>query len=250
MELSIPELLLLIGLGFVAGFINVMAGGGSSLTVPAMVLMGLPGPVANGTNRIALLAQNISSTIGFIRKGYSDWRLSLTLSLCAWPGALAGALIGAQFEGVWFNRLLACLMIVIIFLTASGQSKSTVNITPPSRARVIAVHFSMIFVGFYGGFFQIGLGFLLIAILQRGLALDLLRVNMHKVFIVGSYMVIAIIVYAVQGKINWAIGLVLAIGSASGAWVSTHLAIRKGERIIKLVLNIALVAMAIKLILS
>jgi hypothetical protein len=108
----------------------------------------------------------------------------------------------------------------------------------------------MIFVGFYGGFFQIGLGFLLIAILQRGLALDLLRVNMHKVFIVGSYMVIAIIVYAVQGKINWAIGLVLAIGSASGAWVSTHLAIRKGERIIKLVLNIALVAMAIKLILS
>ena len=81
MELSIPELLLLMGLGFVAGFINVMAGGGSSLTVPAMVLMGLPGPVANGTNRIALLAQNISSTIGFIRKGYSDWRLSLTLSL-------------------------------------------------------------------------------------------------------------------------------------------------------------------------
>ena len=248
MELSISQLLLLIALGFVAGFINVMAGGGSSLTVPAMVLMGLPGPVANGTNRVALLAQNIASTIGFIRKGYSDWRLSLTLSLCAWPGALAGAMVGVQFDGVWFNRLLACLMILIIFLTASGKTRSTESSATPSRTRVIAVHLSMILVGFYGGFFQIGLGFMLIAILQRGLGLDLLRVNMHKVFIVGSYMVIVLIVYAVQGKVFWIIGLILALGNASGAWVGTHVAIRKGERVIKIVLNVALVVMAIKLV--
>ncbi len=248
MELSALQLLLLTGLGFLAGIINVMAGGGSSLTVPAMVLMGLPGPIANGTNRVALLAQNIAATIGFIRKGYSDWKLSLSLSLCAIPGAVLGALFGAGFEGVWFNRVLAALMIAILILSATSRTAGDRPTSPPSGRRVLLVHLAMIFVGMYGGFIQIGLGFIIIPILQRGLSLDLVRVNMHKVFIVGAYMIFAIAVYAFQGKVYWFIGLIIAIGNSVGAWVGTHLAIRKGERLIRIVLNSALILMAIKLL--
>src|SRR3970040_2428241 len=90
--------------GLAAGFLNVMAGGGSLLTFPIMVFIGLPGPVANGTNRIAILAQNITAVTAFFKKGYANFRLSLTLSLCALPGAVAGAYAGTRLEGSWFKR--------------------------------------------------------------------------------------------------------------------------------------------------
>ena len=81
------QLALLSAAGVVAGFLNVMAGGGSLLTVPIMVFMGIPGPVANGTNRIAILAQNITAATTFFKRGYAEFRLSLTLAACALPGA-------------------------------------------------------------------------------------------------------------------------------------------------------------------
>jgi hypothetical protein len=75
--LEIWQLGLLSAAGVVAGFLNVMAGGGSLLTVPIMVFMGIPGPVANGTNRIAILAQNITAATTFFKRGYAEFRLSL-----------------------------------------------------------------------------------------------------------------------------------------------------------------------------
>src|SRR5690606_11432032 len=108
--------LLLLGLGILAGYINVMAGGGSLLTVPAMIFMGMPAPVANGTNRIAILAQTVASMFVFLRKGLGELKLSLTLALATLPGALAGALLGVHFDGIWFNRLLAIIMIAVMLL--------------------------------------------------------------------------------------------------------------------------------------
>ena len=92
-------------MGFASGFLNVVAGGGSTLSVPVMIFMGLPAPIANGTNRIAILAQNITAVVTFFRRGYSDFKLSLSLAICAIPGAVVGALVGVEFEGIWFNRM-------------------------------------------------------------------------------------------------------------------------------------------------
>ena len=100
------------------------------------------------------------------------------------------------------------------------------------------------------GFIQAGVGFILMAILHRTLGLDLLRVNMHKVFIVGVYTLVALVVFAVQGHVDWILGLVLATGNATGAWIGTHYAVKKGEKLIRFVLNAALIAMAAKLLLS
>ena len=93
-----------------------MAGGGSLLTVPVMVFMGLPGPVANGTNRIAILAQNLTAVCHLRARGFSDFRLSLSLAVCAIPGAVAGALLGTQLDGVWFNRALALIMVGVMLI--------------------------------------------------------------------------------------------------------------------------------------
>ena len=250
--MEIWQMLLLMIVGSVAGFVNVMAGGGSLLTMPVMIFMGMNGPVANGTNRVALTAQNISAVIGFLRKDLSEFKLSLTLSACALPGAEAGAYLGTKLDGVWFNRVLAGVMVAVIILMALKKRNKTdmQQCGKVSRLRVVIAHVLMVAVGVYGGFIQAGVGFILMAILHRVLGLDLVRVNMHKVFIVGIYMIVALAIFAYRGNVVWSAGLFLAVGNATGAWIGTHFAVKKGEGIIKIVLYIALVAMAIKLALT
>ena len=97
MELWQLALLTLLGIG--SGWLNVMAGGGSLLTVPVMLFLGIPGPVANGTNRISIIAQNIVAVGSFFSKGFSDFRLSASLSVFACIGAFFGANVGVRLEG-------------------------------------------------------------------------------------------------------------------------------------------------------
>lgn len=244
------QAIVLVLVGTLAGFMNVMAAGGSMISVPVMVFMGMPGPVANGTNRIAILAQNITATITFFRRGYSDFRLSLSLALCALPGAVAGAFIGTRLEGIWFNRTLAVIMVAIMIITATKKSQGpgreeNVTISP---SRLVAGHLLMVLAGLYGGFIQIGVGFILVPILNRVLGLDLVRANMHKVFIIGSYTIFALAVFISQVEILWLLGICLAVGNSIGAWLGAHLSVNKGEKTIKIVLNIVLVVFIIKLL--
>lgn len=242
---------LLIGVGLVTGIVNVMAGGGSLLTMPVLVFLGMDGPVANGTNRVAILAQNIAATYTFFRKGFSDFKLSVTLTLCALPGAVIGAYLGTKLGGVWFNRVLAAIMVVVMILMAKRDKKSQDNNggeAQISKQRKAAAHGLMVLAGFYGGFIQAGVGFIMMAILHRVLKLDLVRVNMHKVFIVGVYTIVALIVFASKGQVVWLAGLLLAAGNATGGWLGTKLAIGKGEKFIRIILYIVLIIMAVKLL--
>ncbi len=247
--MEIWQLGLLSAIGVVAGFLNVMAGGGSLLTVPVMVFMGLPGPVANGTNRIAILAQNITAVTAFFRRGFSDFKLSLTLAACALPGAVAGALVGTRLEGVWFNRVLAVIMIGVMLVMATGGNRKNKDASgEPSRRQLMWGHICMVGVGFYGGFIQLGVGFIIMPVLHRVMGLDLLRTNMHKVFIVMSYTVVALLVFASQVEIMWIVGAALAVGNSIGGWIATHVQLDRGEGIVNLVLNSVLVVFIIKLL--
>ncbi|MGB5570914.1 MAG: sulfite exporter TauE/SafE family protein, partial [Sedimenticolaceae bacterium] len=121
--MEIWQIIVLALVGIMAGWLNVMAGGGSLLTVPIMLFMGIPAPVANGTNRIAILAQNITAVSTFRNRGFSDFKLSLSLSAAAAAGALAGASVGVHLAGEWFDRILAMVMIAVMILMATGQDK-------------------------------------------------------------------------------------------------------------------------------
>jgi len=243
------HLLLLALVGVVAGWLNVMAGGGSLLTIPIMVFMGIPAPVANGTNRIGILVQNIVAVTTFFRRGFSDFRLSLSLAAVASVGAVGGALIGVRLDGVWFNRVLALVMVAVMLIMALGhkpkREHKTVKLT---RRRLVWGHIAMLGAGFWGGFIQVGVGFILMPILNRILGLDLVRVNMHKVFIALVYTVVALAVYASQVDIIWLAGAGLAVGTAIGGWLGAHSTIRHGEVWIRRVLYVTLTLFIIKLL--
>jgi uncharacterized membrane protein YfcA len=240
---------LLVAVGIVSGFLNTVAGGGSLLTVPVMVFMGIPGPVANGTNRIAILAQSAAAIGTFARRGFSELRLSLSLAACAVPGAVIGALVGVRLEGAWFNRALALIMIAVMLLMHfdRGAAKQAAD-RQPTRRQMLHGHLLMLGVGFWGGFIQVGVGFIVMPVLNRVMGLDLVRTNMHKVFIIGVYTIAALLVFASQLQLLWIIGIVLAAGHAIGGYLGAHFSIRGGERRIRRVLNLVLVAFVIKLL--
>lgn len=248
--MEIWQVLLLAGTGIVAGWMNVMAGGGSMLSVPVMLFLGIPGPVANGTNRIAILAQNVVAVTTFFRHGHADFRLSLSLALASVPGAVVGAMIGVRLEGVWFERILAMIMVIVMILMWARPAKTDAHedVRDISRGRLVWGHICMIGAGLWGGFIQIGVGFILMPILYRVLGLDLVRVNMHKVFIVLVYTVVALIVFASQLQLLWLVGLSLAAGNAVGGWLGARTTTVKGEGGVRIVLYSILTLFILKLL--
>ncbi len=253
--MEVWQALLLMAVGGVAGFVNVMSGGGSLLTIPVMLFLGFPGPVANGTNRVAILAQNVMAVTAFFKKGFSDFRLSLSLAAAALPGAILGALIGTRLDGIWFERLIALIMIGVMILMARKQpprpaDTATAEEKPgPSRQRLIWGHVCMVGAGFWGGFIQVGVGFILMPILHRVMGLDLVRVNMHKVFIVLFYTLSALTIFAWRVDILWIQGAALAVGNALGGWIGAHVSVQRGERVIRIVFNAVLAVFVVKLLL-
>ena len=207
--------------------------------------------MANGTNRVAILIQNVSAVTGFARQGYSDLRQSLLFAACTIPGAIVGALAGTKLTGDWFNRVLAVIMIAVLVLMFRGPKPcGETSSQPSSPHHRIGTYAALVGCGFYGGFIQAGVGFLLMAALHRGWGLDLVRVNMHKVFIILIYSLPVLAVFVIHGDVDWMIGLALAAGNATGAWLASITAVKKGDRVIRAVLFITLFGMAIKLVLG
>jgi uncharacterized protein len=234
--------------GILAGFINTLAGGGSLLTLPILIFLGLPTAVANGTNRIAIVAQCAFAVAGFKKKGVSNFKLSLLLSTPAIIGAIIGAYFAVDISDVLFRRVLAVIMLLVLGLIlwnprqdSSGSSNSL------GRRQLITAMITLFFIGIYGGFIQVGVGFIIIAALTTITKFNLVVTNSHKVFIAGIYTVFALIVFAFNGKVCWEIGLCLAAGMGLGGWIGSHWAVKKGERWIRVVLTICVIAMVIKL---
>jgi len=243
---SLESALILFGVGVVSGFMNVVAGGGSSLTLPSLIFLGLDSTVANGTNRIAVILQNISAIYVFNRGKYSQFKISWKLSLLTLPGTIAGAVFALSIGNEAFEKILGIIMIgvIISMIIPNPKIKSENNVSKIPWS----VHLAMFGIGFYGGFIQVGIGFMIMAALQYLMKLNLVIVNVHKVFIVLILTIPAFIVFLVSGNINWELGISLAAGNAFGAWWAAKLSIRKGESFIKMVLIITVFIMALKLL--
>lgn len=237
--------------GLAAGIINTLAGGGSLLTLPLLIFLGLPGSVANGTNRVAVLVQNLSAVAGFRSKGFENLGYGLFLAGPAVIGALIGARIAIDLSDQLFQKILGILMLAILALIlwnpARRYGSGTENLSPGRRWLAA---FFFLFVGFYGGFIQAGVGFLVIATLTIVNGLNLVKTNSYKVVVNSAFTLIALLVFALHGEVRWVVGLLLAVGMGLGGWIGSHLAVAGGEKVIRVVLTIAVLVMSLKLLLG
>lgn len=244
--MNLAYLALLFVVGAIAGFINVNAGGGSTLTLPILIFMGLDAALANGTNRVAIFIQNIFAVASFRKREVHHFRKSFVLALFTLPGAIIGAIVATRVSNILFQRILGVVLIFIVFSMFFSRSYKNNN-TASAHSNPWLIYPALLGIGFYGGFIQAGVGFLIMASLYHLLHINLVRVNMHKVFIVMIYTFPALLVFASTGNVNWIYGLVLAGGNALGGWWGAHAAVKGGERVIRLVLALAITIMALKL---
>lgn len=242
------EALLIIGVGLLAGAINTLAGGGSLLSLPILIFLGLPPAVANATNRVAIFSQNVFAVAGFKSKGIAEFKYSFLLGVTALFGAIIGAKIAVDIRGDLFNKILAVIMVVVVLAIVSGKKKGGAEIVERMNlsSRIIgAVVF--FFIGIYGGFIQAGVGFLIIGALSSINRFSLVKTNSIKVFVVLIYTIAALAVFIYEGKINWLYGIMLAIGNSTGAWFASRWSVDKGDKVVKVILVIAVIGLAIKL---
>ncbi|HSC35160.1 MAG TPA: sulfite exporter TauE/SafE family protein [Thermodesulfobacteriota bacterium] len=239
------DVLILFGVGLLAGVINVMAGGGSSLTLPALIFIGLDSSLANGTNRIGILLQSITATLTYRKAKISEIEKSVKLSLLTLPGAVLGALVSLKLSNEWFDRILGLVMIGIIVSMLIPQKFEVITNGEKKSWLIYPV---MLGIGFYGGFIQVGVGFLIMAAFYHLLNMDLIRVNMHKVFVTMLFTVPALIIFIWTGNVDWVLGLCLAAGNALGGWWAVRFSIKGGERIIRYVMVLAIFIIALKLL--
>ena len=239
---------LLFVVGIVAGTLNVVAGGGSFLTLPTLIFLGLPPGVANGTNRIGIFMQNAGAVWGFHRHRVLDWKLGAWAAIPATMGAALGTLIAVRIEDDAFQRILAGLMVgitVISLWDPIGRRRATRGAPPaaPNRAWMALGFFG---VGIYGGFVQAGVGFFILAATTLA-GLDMVRGNAVKVLAILCFTVMALGIFSVQGLVLLWPGLILGIGTTIGGQIGVRLTVLKGHRWVKRVVSIMVVLFAIRL---
>lgn len=246
---------IIFAVGAIAGFINVLAGGGSLLTLPMLIFLGLPSAVANGTNRLAITVQSIFAVAGFKRKGVSDFKTSIILSGPAVLGSVIGAQFAVDLPDALFKRALAVVMIFVLGLILWDPIQKqrrgvhyNEDVSNPSWSRRVVIMVFLFLAGVYGGFVQAGVGFLIIMALNIIGKLDLVKTNSHKVFIAGINALFSLLVFVLHDKIYWTIGLVLAAGNGLGGWIGSHVAVRKGEQFIRIALTLCVIGMVVKLL--
>ena len=244
----IVEILVLVVVGFIAGAVNTIAGGGSLLSLPILIFLGLPPNIANGTNRIAIIFQNIFTTAGFKSKGVKTFPFSIYVGISALIGAIIGAQIAVDIKGETFNKILAIIMVVVVFyMVFKSKFKHVEDVEKTTGKNLWLSIILFFFVGIYGGFIQAGVGFIMLLILSSVNNISLVKSNAIKVTVALIYTFSAIAVFIYNDAINWRLGLVLALGNATGGWFASRWSVKKGDGMIRNVLIVMVVIMAIKL---
>ncbi|WP_421877827.1 sulfite exporter TauE/SafE family protein [Marinoscillum sp.] len=246
--MTITEALILIGVGLFTGVINTLAGGGSLITLPLFIFMGLPSSEANATNRIGVFLQSLVAAGGFKSKGVSVFPYAFYVSITAVIGCIIGAYFAVDIRGELFNKILAVVMLVVMVLTLMKpylQKKGAEELfSPKSKFLSITLFF---FVGLYGGFIQAGVGFLIIATLTGIHGLNMAKTNSIKSFVIVCYTLVALGIFWWEDQIRWDYGLTLAAGNSAGGWIASRWSVGKDDKWIRLILLVTVFGMAIKL---
>ncbi len=231
------DITVLIVSGLLVGFINTLAGGGSIISLSVLMLLGLPAPVANGTNRIAIAIQTLTAVSSFRQQKVLPLRKAVYLSVPAILGSLIGAWIAVDINEDIFEKAIGVVMLIMLFFILYKPQKYIYGRAhieeKPFTWKIYLVFF---FIGMYGGFLHMGVGYFLLASIVLGAGLDLVKANAVKVFVVLAYAPFTIVIFMWNHQINWAYGFFLALGAVAGAFVASRMAVSKGVDFVKWVI--------------
>lgn len=241
MELSGAIAVILIVSGVLVGFINTLAGGATIISMTTFMALGMPVIVANGTNRIAVVLQNLTSSANFFHKKMLDTRLGLKLSVPAIIGNILGSQLAATVNEEVFRICLAVVLFAVLgFMVLSSDKRLKGDGSKVFKVRPI--HYFWFFViGFYGGYVYIGLGYLILAVTIASMRMDIMTSNAIKGFVVLVSTPFSLAVFMYNGDVNYTYGLVHALGNIIGAYLASQYAVGWGVRFLRLFMMIVII---------
>ncbi len=228
MDYSALQILTLLVLGYIAGIINVLAGGGSNLTLPALMVLGMPADIANATNRVGIFLQGVWAIKSFHGHGQLPLHDIKGLFIPLSIGGILGALVASYAPVTYLKPVLLITMVTMsliilirpsVILPEPGTIPKLVSETPSS--------WGILFIsGFYGSFIQAGVGFVLILALAGSLRYDLVKTNALKLACTVGFTSIALMIFILRDQVSWVPGLILATTMMLGAHHGVKFAIK------------------------
>ena len=246
-DLGLLILLFLFAAAVLAGFIDAIAGGGGMVTIPAMLLAGLPPLQVLGTNKLQSLFGSGSASLAYARHGHVDLRGQLPMALMAALGAALGALLATVVPAWVLKAILPFLLIGIALYFGFKPDIGEVD----RHRRLSTTAFALTFVpviGFYDGVFGPGTGsFLMLGFIALA-GYGVLKATAHTKFLNFGSNLGAFVVFLAHGAILWKVGLVMGAGQFLGAQLGSRYAMKRGAKIIKPLLVIVSLALAVRLL--
>jgi len=244
-----PEMVaILIGTGFLVGFVNTIAGLASAVSYALFMAMGMPVNVANGTTRPGILLQFLVNSIIFKKAGVLPVRTSIRVGIPIAVGSFVGAQLAAHINLHLFEWIMACTLPVMTLLLYIDTRSVKLAAIGEDVAVGPVKFFFFVLIGCYGGFTHAGVGLLIIFASVFLLGMDLLRANAIKQFAVLIYTPIALTVFILNDKVNWPVALIYAVGNVAGGWLGSHVSIRKGAKFIRWSVTLCVVVISFWLI--
>ena len=248
MDLTWIHFVVLIASGLLVGFINTLAGGGTIISLSVFMLFGLDPVTANGTNRIAVLMQNTTAVVNFSRKKLIDWTKAFKFTTSIILGAIVGTIFANIVSTNYFNVIfgIGIILFTILFIIEPyHRLKEKENLKDkPLR---FWHHLVFFLIGIYAGFIHVGVGYFILFMLTLGTGNELVKANAMKNFLVLVYIPFSIVIFAIQGNINWTYGLIHSIGNIIGAQIGSMVAIRRGAGFIRWVMIVLVFLIVLQL---
>lgn len=237
--------------GFLAAFVDSMAGGGGIISVPAFMAAGLPPHIVLGTNKFAATTGSLTSSLNYIKSGKCNFKLIKILG----PFTLVGSILGVKAVLLIDESFLQPLVLVLVlaigiytfFSKSIGKENSFKGLNKKNIFLSIILALSL---GFYDGFFGPGTGSFLIFGLIKILKVDFLTASANSRILNFISNISSLIIFALSGNINYLIGIPVCIFMIFGAKMGTRLAIKKGSKVIKPIFVTMSLAVAVKLLLD
>ncbi len=237
--------LALIVSGVFVGFINTLAGGGTIISLSVFMFLGLPAGIANGTNRVAVILQNMTSVTEFRRKKVLDFKKANKLAIPTMIGAIVGAQIASDINEAIFRKAIGVVLIVMMYFILTKPSQWLKGTEALMEKPVSWIQVVIFFaIGVYGGFVQVGVGYFILAGVVLGAGYDLVKANAIKVWIVLLYTPLALVVFILNDQVRWDYGLVHAIGNIIGAYIASRFAVSWGANFVRWVVIVVIVIFA------
>jgi len=231
--------------GLFVGFINTLAGGGTIISLSLFMFLGLPANIANGTNRVAVILQNLTSVNEFRRRKVLDFSKANKLAIPTMIGAIVGAQIASDINEAIFRKAVGVVMIIMMYFILAKPSQwirgTAALMEKPVTWGQVILFFA---IGVYGGFVQVGVGYFILAGVVLGAGYDLVKANAIKVWIVLLYTPLALIVFILNDQVRWDYGLIHAIGNIIGAFIASRFAVSWGANFVRWVVVVVIVVFA------